>query len=68
MDTSDIIMLTIVGVFLLFVLLGAYLYETMTPEEKKKWEEEEQLRRYRRKLNWHCFWYDFYHDSRGPTD
>ncbi len=36
MDTSDIIMLTIMGIFLLFVLLGAFLYERMTPEEKKK--------------------------------
>lgn len=67
MDTPDIIMLTIVGVFLLFVLLGAYLYETMTPEEKKKWEEEEQLRKYKRWSNRNYFWRGF-HDVRGPTE
>lgn len=75
MKTFAIILLVLGIGYVLFLVFGVILCMTSSPEEQaqirrnhKKKMQERQLRRYRRKLNWHCFWYDFYHDSRGPTD
>lgn len=71
MNTSDfimIIMITIVAIFLLAVIIGGISYESMTPEEKKKWKEEEQLRKYKRWSNRHYFWYEFLKNAKGPCD
>lgn len=75
MKTFAIILLVLGIGYVLFLVFGVILCMTSSPEEKarlrreyKRKMKEREFRRYRRKLNRHCFWYDFYHDSRGPTD
>lgn len=56
-----------IGIYLLIFIIGGICYKSMTPEEKKKWEEEEQLRKYKKWSNRNYFWRGF-DDVRGPTE
>ncbi|MBR1652577.1 MAG: hypothetical protein IJ692_04220 [Alloprevotella sp.] len=68
MTTSDYIMIAIVSIFLLAAIVGCIAYESMTPEEKKKFEEEQQLRKYKRWTNRNHFWNELLKDAKGPCD
>lgn len=64
MNTPDYIMITIVAIFLLAVIIGGISYESMTPEEKKKFEEEQESARLSKELRGK--WYErFTYDPYG---
>jgi len=69
--TQKLDSMIIPGIFAVILWLTAYAgydYEKMTPEEKKKWKKEEQLRKYKRWSNRHYFWYEFLKNAKGPCD
>lgn len=61
MNTPDYIMITIVAISLLAVIIGGISYESMTPEEKKKFEEEQESARLSKELRgkWYDRWFRY---------
>jgi len=57
-------LLFIVLPFVILVAIGGFYYESMTPEEKKKWEEEQEIKRLHKRVK--RKWYD--EPSPGITD
>ena len=63
------LLLYIVLPFVVLVAIGGYLYESMTPEEKEKWEKEQEIKRLHKRLKgkWYDRWFDGSDPGGGPA-